>query len=363
MEANGGCDINHLDNDVLLPPRKRLLAGLKKQNSESKTHNNLQGVSNSNPLHGFESHINELMKSCKNGSRMTLEEIAEAARLAAVAAAKAAAAARAAAEEKSAIAAKAIAAAKSAMDLVASFSDESGVKEKKHKKKKLKKDVPVPLVYKKNQHSENCRTDEELARRLHQVMNSSPRISKHSSGSDSKNPKHKKLKILPTIENDRIPDGVPLKEGKIPFECSKDNVARESNAEGSYEEICLKVDDKASKSSTSDLIQENGTEAESSDMKEKLVDISDGMYTYDRKRGRIKQKKLSLSLFSFKESTNTSSSMSAVVTADKSTGNASPLPPAEPNTDGILSTECGPTWKCQDFKVPQGIKQNKPVHS
>ncbi|KAL9269589.1 hypothetical protein AKJ16_DCAP05624 [Drosera capensis] len=358
MEANGGCDIIHLDNDVLLPPRKRLLAGLKKQNSESKTHNNPQGVSNSNPLHGFESRINELMKSCNNGSSMTLEEIAEAARLAAVAAAKVAAAARAAAEEKSAIAAKAIAAAKSAMDLVASFSDESGVKEKK-----LKKDVPVPLVYKKNQHSENCRTDEELARRLHQVMNSSRRISKHSSGSDSKTPKHKKLKILPSIENDIIPDGVPLKEGKIPFECSKDNVARESNAEGSYEEIFLKVDDKASKSSTSDLIQENDTEAESSDMKEKLVDISDGTYTYDRKRGRIKQKKLSLSLFSFEESTNTGSSMSAIVTADKSTVNASPLPPAEPNADGILSTECGPSWKCQDFKVPQGIKQSKPVHS
>ncbi|KAJ6990507.1 hypothetical protein NC653_018922 [Populus alba x Populus x berolinensis] len=33
MEANI-CDINHLDADVLLPPRKRLLAGFKKQSSD-----------------------------------------------------------------------------------------------------------------------------------------------------------------------------------------------------------------------------------------------------------------------------------------------------------------------------------------
>jgi hypothetical protein len=34
MDANI-CDVNHLDADVLLPPRKRLLAGLKKQSSEA----------------------------------------------------------------------------------------------------------------------------------------------------------------------------------------------------------------------------------------------------------------------------------------------------------------------------------------
>ena len=35
------CDVNLLDADVLLPPRKRLLAGLKKQSSDSDVDMNL----------------------------------------------------------------------------------------------------------------------------------------------------------------------------------------------------------------------------------------------------------------------------------------------------------------------------------
>ncbi|GMP97060.1 hypothetical protein CsSME_00045461 [Camellia sinensis var. sinensis] len=37
MEANL-CDLNHLDSDVLLPPRKWLLAVLKKQNFDANSH-------------------------------------------------------------------------------------------------------------------------------------------------------------------------------------------------------------------------------------------------------------------------------------------------------------------------------------
>ncbi|GAB2279408.1 hypothetical protein Dimus_014050 [Dionaea muscipula] len=365
MEANG-CDINHPDSDVLLPPRKRLLAGLKKQNSES-TSRSPQGISNSSSLCGFDARINDLVKSCKNGSSMTLEEIAEAAGSAAAAAAKAASAARAVAEEKSAIAAKAVAAAKSALDLVASFSEDSGMKERNYKKNKLKKHVPVQLLYKKNQ-PENFREDEELARKLHRAMNSSPRISKHSPGSDVKKHRNKRLKISPiNNEQDKIPNGVAMKEGKLSSAHGRDDVAEEADSEGSYDESYIeKSDDKASKSSTSDLIEDNSGEAESSHAKEKHVEASDDTCTNGRKRGRIKQKKLPLSFCSFKDQANPSSSMPASVTPDKSTGNAAlplPLPSVEPKADGILSIEAAPTWKCQDFKVPHCIKQNKAVHS
>ncbi|GMH25152.1 hypothetical protein Nepgr_026995 [Nepenthes gracilis] len=323
MEGNENeCDINHLDADVLLPPRKRLLAGLKKQNLEI-TLRCCQENLKSNPLNRYDARIKNLIKLYKNGSNMSPEEIAQAAGSAAAAATRAAEAARAAAEDKSAIAAKAVAAAKNALDLVASFSEEGGSKERHHKKNKLKKHVPVQVLYKKYQPVENCRTDEELARKLHQAMNSSPRISKHIPGSDSRNHKKKKLKISPTNENGKFPNDVTMNERKFPSSCNGDNIPGGVDSEVFNEESYIVQFDKGSKFGKSAHAEENIGEAESSYSKEKSFEASYEKYNNGRKRGRIKQKRLPLSLCSFKdqanprEDLNPSSSMSMRVATGK----------------------------------------------
>ncbi|GMH06610.1 hypothetical protein Nepgr_008450 [Nepenthes gracilis] len=332
MEANA-CDINHLDANVLLPPRKRLLAGLKKQNSENTSQPSPENL-NSNVSREYDAHLKILLYPCKNSSNMSLEEIAEAAGSAAAAAARTAEAARAAAEEKAAIAARAVAAAKTALDLVASYSEEAGNKERHQKKNKLKKHVPVQLLYKRKQPTENCRTDEELARRLHQAMNSSPRISKHSLGSDLKNHTHKKLKISFTKEKGRR---------KFPSARRGDDPLREVDSEGFSEDSYIaKLHKDASISRTSDQVEEKGGEAKWSH-KEKKFEALEDTYTIGRKRGRIKQKKMPLIFCSFKDQAN---------------------PREQLNQSSLLSiqsVEVAPTWKCQDFNVSHCIKQNKVV--
>lgn len=175
METNG-CHVEQVDADVLLPPRKRLLAGLKKQNSDAKgaSHVSSTAMPSSSSLSAFDAHLNSLLGVHSNPN-LSPEEIVEASNSAALAAAKIAKAARAAAEEKAAVAARAVSAAKSALDLVASFSNEGNHKETSLKRNKLKKRVPVHSLYKRNRLISNCKTDEELARRLHRVMNSSSR--------------------------------------------------------------------------------------------------------------------------------------------------------------------------------------------
>ncbi|KAK8716881.1 hypothetical protein V6N13_044174 [Hibiscus sabdariffa] len=176
MEANI-CDINHLDADALLPPRKRLLAGFKKQASNANGASDQPTVASSSssppasPLPSpsisssdVNAHLkNLLMSSNLYNPNLSPEEILEASRVAATSAAKTAEAARAAAEEKAAIAAKAVAAAKSALDMVAKFSEETVHRDRHLKKNKLKKHVPVQLLYKKHEPVESPRTDEDLA--------------------------------------------------------------------------------------------------------------------------------------------------------------------------------------------------------
>ncbi|KAJ1381337.1 hypothetical protein SESBI_45247 [Sesbania bispinosa] len=167
------CDVNHLDVDVLLPPRKRLLAGLKKQSSDDgdtvaaspsmvvcSCVTISEAASSSSPSFPseFEARLKNLLSSHSNNPNLTPEEVVEASKAAVVNATKAAKVARAAAEEKVEIAAKAIVAANSTLDLVASFSEEAVSKETNLKKNKLKKHLPVQLLYKKYQPIENCRT-------------------------------------------------------------------------------------------------------------------------------------------------------------------------------------------------------------
>ncbi|XP_042950118.1 uncharacterized protein LOC122282233 [Carya illinoinensis] len=95
-------------------------------------------------LSDFETRLNNLLSSHSNNPNLTPEEIVEASKSVAIAAAEAA---RAASEEKAAKASKAMAAAKSALDLVASFSEEAASKEKYLKKNRLKKHLPVRLLH------------------------------------------------------------------------------------------------------------------------------------------------------------------------------------------------------------------------
>ncbi|KAL2927691.1 Protection of telomeres protein 1 [Bienertia sinuspersici] len=382
MDANE-CNPNHLDADVRLPPRKRLLAGLKKQSCSESTsqcsqENNPSPSPNPNPcpspnlsfsaspLSEFDFRLNNLLKSYKNGSNMSPEEIAEAAGSAASAAAKAAEAARAAAEEKASAAAKAVAAAKSALDLVASISEETSSKDKLQKKNKLKKHVPVQLLYNRYQPVENCGTDEELARRLHRAMNSSPRIAKPSQGSDSKNQKQKKLKFSPPGEKSSVANG----DAKLPSACNGDVAEGGMDFEGSNEEpITVKRHDEVSKSSKPDDVEVNSGDMELSHAKEKTIAPSNDVCISGRKRGRIKQKKLPLSLCSSKdqsnpkEDQNLSKPLLTKARTDKSTARHVSLLSLDSPAESVMPHEVARTWKCQDFKVSQCLKQDKAVQS
>ena len=359
MEANI-CDISHLDADVLLPPRKRLLAGFKKQVSNANGASDQPKVaSSSSPSPPTSSsdvnaRLNNLLSSHFKNPNLSPEEILETSRAAAIAAAKAAEVARVAAEEKAAIAAKAVAAAKSALDMVATFSEDTNSKDRYLKKNKLKKHVPVQLLYKKHQPIENYRTDEELAHRLHRAINSSPRILKNSPTSEWRGHKHKRPKSLTTIEKTKVSSGGIVLGGSL-------TIAGEIQSEDSIEES-VKAEAKGTKYEKTVQSELDNGEAESSYAKEKACE---DVYSPGKKRGRVKLKKLPLSICSFRDRVNPKEEMitkSSPLT-EKNMGNPTaavkPLFSLEPSADAVISIEGTPMWKCQDFKAPACIKQNK----
>lgn len=376
------CDVNQLDADVLLPPRKRLLAGLKKQSSESDATaspspvaascvTDVASPSSTSFSSEFEARLKHLLNCHSNNPNLTPEEVAEASRKAAVTATKAAEAARAAAEEKAAIAAKAVAAAKSALDLVASFSEDAiNNKERNLKKNKSKKHLPVQLLYKKNKPIENCRKDEELARKLHRAMNSSPRISKTPPKSDSKGSRSKRPRSSSSFE---------MTEGSecgmaVGQDCLSLNnghaISGKIDSEGSNQEVCSsKKDKKAIKYDRSSQIEIDNGEAESSHSKPKNCEDSHSP-PIGKKRGRTKLKKLPLSICTSKDKAKPreeikvrrSSSLTEMNTTNQHV-HTIPVFPVEPSTDRMKPIEATSTWKCQDFKVPACIKQNKAVQS
>ncbi|KAE8685951.1 MUTL protein, putative isoform 1 [Hibiscus syriacus] len=320
MDANV-CDINHLDADVLLPPRKRLLAGFKKRASDANgaSDQRIAAASTSSPSPSpatsssdVDAHLNNLLSSRFNNPNLSPEEVYEASRAAAIAAAKAAKAARAAAEEKAAIAAKSIAAAKSALEMVATFSEDVGGKDRYLKKNKPKKHVPVQVLYKKHQPIESSRVDEDLAQRLHRAINSSPRISKDSPIYECKGHQQKRSKNLPTLENTKVLNGGIVLRGS-PSSTRNGGMMAESG----------------------ESVLDNG-EAES---KEKACEDT---YPTGKRRGRIKLKKLPLSVCSYRDRVNAKEDM---------INKNSPL--MDKKNMGT------PVWKCQDFKTPSCIEQNK----
>lgn len=376
MEGNL-CDVNHLDADVLLPPRKRLLAGLKKQSPEGDSSSWLSLVSatasasasassSSSPSSSeLNTRLNRILTS--HDPNLSPEELVEVSKSAAAAAVKAAENARAAAEDKAAIAAKAVAAAKSALDLVASFSDEIASKEKHLKKNKLKKHVPVQLLYKKHQPIENCKKDEELARKLHRAINSSPRISRNPSSSDSKGHKHKKPKISQSSEVARISNGSTVLDQDPAPACNGHAVAGKLDFEDTILDMYKnKAAEKAYRNDKSGRSEMDNGEAESSQTKEKNWD---DMPASGKKRGRVKLKKLPLSVCTFRDKANPkedvgarSSPLTDMNMGNPTTGNK-PLFPVESSADSMLPIEPTPVWKCQEFKAPACVKQNKVMQS
>lgn len=323
MEGNV-CDVNHLDSDVLLPPRKRLLACLKKQNSDvngnSNSNSNCYSQTTCNSLNELDARISYLLKAHLTNDNPSQEEIVAASRAAAEVAVKVAMAARAAAQEKAIIASKAMAAAKKALELVANLDHDNDDHEKSSsvedqlKKNKSKKQVEVQRLY------NNKTNDEELARKLHQAINSSPRISKTGGvPSDVKTPKHKKLKTSIVSENGRISNGSIVGEGI-------------SISPSSY--------DKQVENATKSKI-ENGSKVKSGD---------EDVTTLGRKRGRMKQKKLPLSICHDRDQ--------AIPKEDLTS--RSPLS-VGPSASSVV--ERGPLWKCQSFKAPACVKQNKVLQS
>lgn len=377
------CDINHVDADVLLPPRKRLLAGFKRQSSDGDaaavaspspiaascvTASEVASPSSSSSSSEFEARLKHLLNCHSNNPNLTPEEIVEASKTAAAAATKAAEAARAAAEEKASRAAKAVAAAKSALDLVASFNEEAVSKERNLKKNKQKKHVPVQLLYKKYQPVENCRTDEEFARKLHRAMNSSPRISKNSPNSDSKGNKRKKPRTSSSFEITEGSDTVMA----LGQDCLSLNnghaVSGKNDSEGSIQEVCStkEADKRVGKYGKSSQMELYNGEAESSQSKEKY---SEDLSLISKKRGRVKLKKLPLSSFTSKDKAQPKEDMKAKSTqlTDLNTGNHPvrniPALPVEPSTGTAVMPVETSAWKCQQFKAPACVKQNKVVQS
>lgn len=360
MEANI-CDVNHLDSDVLLPPRKRLLAGLRKQGADGDGTFNLPPAASSScspppsPSNGFPSiefniRLNNLLSAHSN-TNLSPEEIVEASRSAAAAAVKAAEAARAAAEEKVAIAAKAVAAAKSAMDLVASISEDAAYKEINLRKNKLKKHVPVQLLYTKYQPLENTKTDEELARNLHRAINSSPRILKNSSGSNVRGHKHKKLKSSPGYEKIRVSNCGISKELDPTPTCNGHAKTNEADTKCSFQEVYkLKADEKTSKYEKNNQSQTDNGVVETSQKEKMCDDISVTV----KKKGRVKLKKLSLSMCSFRDQTtlkedmnNGSSPILTVQNVGSPTSENVILHSVDsPTTEGVMPIDSTSVWKC-----------------
>ncbi|KAK4431455.1 hypothetical protein Salat_0907600 [Sesamum alatum] len=378
MEANR-CDVNHLDADALLPPRKRLLAGLKRQSSDV---NSTAPSTSRSAESEYDTRLNNLLRSQLSNTNLSNEGIVEASRCAAIEAAKVAEAARAIAEQKAAKAAKAMAAAKSALDLVATL-EEAASKEKCLKPNKMKKHLPVQAFYNKNKGKFNCRTDEELARKLHQAINSSARILKNSSGSDSKNHKHTRLKTSAASGRTSICSGIPPGEGNRPsINTSNGYGVVEVDTEGPVKEIdTIMVDLNTSKPDRDDGIRlENGEGWQPS--KHDQLKLQNGevrvpskakspesLDSFGKKRGRIKQKKLPLSICSFRDQTSPKEALKSrgmpqpEDNGDKTPVVNQPLFPVGTPGNSLMPIERTPMWKCQAFKAPACFTQNKVMQS
>lgn len=342
------CDGNNLDADVLLPPRKRLLAGLKKQNFDCRSH-----VPSTSVISGeFDILLNNLLEFHMNKSP---EEIMEDSRSAVETANKVAKAARTVAQNKAEVAAKAMAAAKSALDMFATMSETSS-RGKYTRKNKMKRQVPVDMLYNKKRRVEH---DAELARDLHRAINSSPRTVKTSSVPDLKSVERKGL--LKSLSSQKL----KYNNGEHSPPASNGNgqtvkLYSNGSAQGAYD---CRIDDNISKLNKAD--QSKMTNRVSSFCGGKMKEALEDPVTFGRKRGRIKQKKLPLSVCNFrdrespKEQLKPRSGALSDGNVNKDTAGNDHLFTVGPAGGSAMSFDRSATWKCKEFKGPAIIKQNK----
>jgi len=98
---------------------------------------------------------------------------------------------------------------------------------------------------------------------------------------------------------------------------------------------------------------------------------TENLSSVGRKRGRVKLKKLPLSICTSKDRAQPMEGVrarSAPLTEMNTGGNHHPvgnipLFPMEPSTERVIPIEATTTCKCQEFKAPACIKQNKAVQS
>lgn len=370
MESNS-CDVDHLESDVLLPPRKRLLAGLKRQNSDA----NSPGFSISNSsLSEFEMRINHLFKNYTSNADVSNEEILETSRNAALEAIKFAEAARAAAEEKAAKAAKAVAAAKKALELVAAISEETDTIDTYLKKIKIKKNVPVQTLNSKQKGSRNFRNDEELARNLHRSMNSSGRISKNSLTGDMSSHKPKtpspskkpKLCTGGTItKGDQSPksNGHGL-VGHLGPEVSgqkRDMAGVVLSVSKSNDGDKLKmVNQEAPQSNKADKLNVENGNIETDHLDQRCISSPDDPSSKGGKKVKHKQKTLPLSICNLRDKVNVKEDMKSgsLPVATKETSKTIGEGKSS-SGDCLGSVERTSLWKCQSFKTATTVEQNK----
>ncbi|CAL9047885.1 uncharacterized protein LOC135583632 [Musa acuminata AAA Group] len=325
------------DVNTHLPPRKRLLAELKRENSD---------FDFLPPVPFVSGDLGARLRDVVNSPSSTPEEIIEVSKSVALAAADAAAAARNIATEKEAAAAKAKAAAKSALLFLDSITtSRRSRKGCLTKAKGRKKQIPTELLDKTGHPSGSQETDEELARKLHRAMNSSPRISNN------------KLKNIHNFGKEVLYDGGAVCNLKSPTlqeenttmgnKCFKD-------ASGEKIVVCSEAD------------MSEREDEESNYCMEKQQKVSKFRVTAGGRKVKIKQKKLLLNQYdvrdqaelnklpsyanchSFMRKSKLDSSESYMSSDD-----------AKPSNYGAVSMKITSAWKPKKINVSQSSSDSK----
>lgn len=205
--------------------------------------------------------------------------------------------------------------------------------------------------------------DEELARKLHRAMNSSPRISKNSPRSGSKGCRSKKPRSSSSYETEGSVSSMAVGQDCLSLN-NGHAIAGKIDSEGSNQEVCSsKKDKKGIKDDRSRRIEIDNGEAELSQSKQKNCEDSSPT---GKKRGRTKLKKLPLSICSSKDAQpreGIKARISSLIEMNTSNHHVDSIPvfPVEPSTNRVMPTEATSIRKCQEFKAPACIKQNKVV--
>ncbi|XP_008812372.2 uncharacterized protein LOC103723269 [Phoenix dactylifera] len=332
--------MDSFDLNTRLPPRKRLLAGLKKE------------VCDCDFLFPFpfiSSDLSARLRDIINSATSSPDEIIEAIKSVALATAEVAAAARATAMEKAAAAVKAKTAAKNALGLLDYISrSETARKGCPAKTKARKKHVAVKLLYRIKQPAGSQETDEELARRLHRAMNSSPRISCN------------KQKKLCGSGKEEVPKGSAVSNGNSTASCDKVVQFNNGHSVDNLEEkivVCSK----------NDLFEREEDESGCSLEKHHHRSMDKG--SSGGKKVKIKQKKLPLSQCNARDQGESKEAPSFVdhsVTEESELDHVerhSSFNNAKQSDDGQFSMIITSTWKCKKLKMSQCSSDSKILHA